>query len=157
MRLVIFVCALLFFQASAATSAETSSKILSLPEVQTWTGDLDGMVKRRTIRIFVVPSKTFFFLNKGDTLGLIAETGQQFEKWINKRHAKPPYDVKVYFVPTRRDRIFQDLLDGKGDIAAANLTVTAARSALVDFPKPWLTRVKEILVTGPSAPPVTTI
>src|SRR5215831_5348729 len=108
-------CALLLCCASAANAAEPSTKVLSLPEVQPWTGDFDGMLKRRVIRILVVPSKTFFFLNKGDTLGLIAETGQEFEKWINKRHAKGSYDIKVEFVPTRRDRILRELIDGKGD------------------------------------------
>ena len=125
--------------------------------MQAWTGDFDGMIKRRAIRILVVPSKTFFFLNKGETLGLTAELGQEFEKWINKRHAKGPFDIKVVFVPTRRDRIFQELKDGKGDIAAANLTITAGRSALVDFAKPWGTGVKEVLVTGPSAPSIAAI
>ncbi len=104
-----------------------------------------------------MPSKTFFFLNKGDTLGLTAETGQEFEKWINRRHAKGPFDIKVAFVPTRRDRIFQELKDGKGDIAAANLTITAGRSVLVDFAKPWAKGVKEVLVTGPSAPSIAAI
>ena len=152
-----FVCALLFCSLPAASAEAPSPRVLSLPDVQAWTGDFDGMLKRRTVRILVVPSKTFFFLNKGDTLGLIAETGQEFEKWTNKRHAKGPYDIKIDFVPTRRDRIFEDLIAGKGDIAAANLTITASRSALVEFPKPWLTGVKEILVTGPAAPAIRSI
>ena len=37
---------------------------------------------------------------------------RNFEKWISKRHAKPPFDIKDVFVPTRRDRILQDLIDG---------------------------------------------
>jgi hypothetical protein len=28
--------------------------------VETWSGDFDGMIERRTVRILVVPSKTFF-------------------------------------------------------------------------------------------------
>jgi len=141
-----------------AARAETPIEdVLSFPRVETWRGDLDGMLKRRTVRILVVPSKTFFFLDKGDTLGLIAETGQEFEKWINKRHEQAPFDIKVVFVPTRRDRILQDLVDGKGDIAAANLTITVERSTIVDFTRPWLTGVKEILVTGPSAPSIASI
>jgi membrane-bound lytic murein transglycosylase MltF len=157
MRPVIPICSLLLLCAPTTALAETPAQVLSLPEVHAWTGDFDGMLKRRTVRILVVPSKTFFFLNKGDTLGLIAEAGQEFEKWTSKRHSKGPFDIKVAFIPTRRDRIFQDLIDGKGDIAAANLTITAERNTRVDFPKPWLTGVKEILVTGPSAPSVTTI
>lgn len=143
--------------ASSAVFAEKSVRVLSLPSVAAWTGDLDGMIERRTIRILTVPSKTFFFLNKGEALGLAAEIGHEYEKWINKRHAKGPFDIKVVFVPTRRDRIFQELKDGKGDIAAANLTITTGRSALVDFAKPWANGVKEVLVIGPSAPSIATI
>jgi ABC-type amino acid transport substrate-binding protein len=152
MRHFALIFALLQTCIPTAARAETPVDALSLPRTLTWTGDFDGLLERRIVRILVVPSKTFFFLDKADTLGVTAETGQEFEKWINKRHAKPPFDIKVVFVPTRRDRIFQDLIDGKGDIAAANLTITAERSAAVDFAKPWAKGVKEILVAGPSAP-----
>jgi membrane-bound lytic murein transglycosylase MltF len=157
MRHVALIFALLLTLVSTALRAEPPAEVLSLPRVLTWVGDFDGMLQHRIVRILVVPSKTFFFLNKGDELGVTAETGQEFEKWINKRHAKPPFDIKVVFVPTRRDRIFQDLIDGKGDIAAANLTITAERGAAVDFAEPWSKDVKEILVTGPSAPSIASI
>ena len=157
MRHAVPICALLLICTSTAVRAETPVTVLSLPSVEVWTGDFDGMIERRTIRILTVPSKTFFFLNKGEALGLTAEIGHELEKWINKRHAKGPFDIKVVFVPTTRDQIFQELKDGKGDIAAANLTITAGRSALVDFAKPWGNGVKEVLVTGPSAPSITTI
>jgi membrane-bound lytic murein transglycosylase MltF len=148
------IFALLLTCIPTAARTESPVEVLSLPRVLTWTVDFDGMLDHRIVRILVVPSKTYFFLNKGDTLGLTAEAGQEFQKWINKRHAKPPFDIKVVFVPTRRDRIFQDLIDGKGDIAAADLTITAERSAAADFAKPWAKGVKEILVTGPSAPAI---
>ena len=141
----------------AAADDVPPADLLALPRVETLTGDFDGMLARRTVRILVVPSKTFFFLNKAETLGLNAELGREFEKFINKRHAKPPYDIKVVFVPTRRDRILQNLVDGHGDIAAANLTITPERRAIVDFASPWLKDVREVLVTGPSAPPVASI
>ena len=80
MRYAAPICVLLLFCTSSATSAEEPGKVLSLPSVQAWTGDLDGMVERRTIRILTVPSKTYFFLNKGEALGLAAEIGHEFEK-----------------------------------------------------------------------------
>jgi membrane-bound lytic murein transglycosylase MltF len=45
-------------------------------------------------------------------------------------------------------------VEGRGDIAAANLTITEERQKEVDFGDPMGTGVKEILVTGPSAPAV---
>jgi hypothetical protein len=29
--------------------------------MQPWSGDLDGMVERRIVRVLVVPNKTFYF------------------------------------------------------------------------------------------------
>ena len=40
------------------------------------------------------------------------------------------------------------LLNGEGDIAVANLTVTAERRKLADFSDPFFRNVKELLVTG---------
>jgi membrane-bound lytic murein transglycosylase MltF len=49
------------------------------------------------------------------------------------------------------------LADGYGDVAAAGLTVTAARSEQVGFSEPFATDVVELLVTGPAAPEVRTL
>jgi membrane-bound lytic murein transglycosylase MltF len=155
--IAIFVLLLACVSTASRAGSELPVEPLSLPRTLTYSGDFDGLLQRRIVRILVVPSKTFFFLDKADTLGLIAETGQEFEKWINKRHAIPPFNIDVVFVPTRRDRIFRDLIDGKGDIAAANLTITPDREVLVDFAEPWLKGVKEILVTGPSAPSIASL
>jgi membrane-bound lytic murein transglycosylase MltF len=56
------------------------------------------------------------------------------------------------FVPVSRDRLLPGLLEGRGDIAAANLTITPARQALVDFADPFATGISEIVVTGPASP-----
>ena len=34
-----------------------------------WTGDLDGMVKRRLVRMLVVPNRTDYYLDHGDAQG----------------------------------------------------------------------------------------
>ena len=40
-------------------------------EVMTrWTGDLDGMIARRVIRVLTVYSKTFYFVDKGIQRGI---------------------------------------------------------------------------------------
>ena len=154
MRYLISIFCALLIGTPAVAIAETT---VSMPKTRAVTGDFDDMIKRRIIRILVVPNKTYFFLHKGESFGLTAEVGREFEKWINKRHANGPYKINVALVPTKRETILQDLREGKGDIAAANLTVTGERSALVDFAQPWLKDVKEILVTGPSAPSIATI
>ncbi|RTL50220.1 MAG: lytic transglycosylase F [Bradyrhizobiaceae bacterium] len=140
--------------AEGASQATQKPHVLALPGVRAWNGDLDGMLKRRTIRVLVPFSKTFFFLDGGRTLGVAAELGHEFQNVLNRKYGKKPYKIYVAFVPTRRDLLLSELIAGKGDIAVGNLTITSERSAQVDFTQPWLTGVKEVLVTGPSAPEV---
>lgn len=127
---------------------------MALPGVRAWKGDFDEMLRRRTVRVLVPFSKTFFFLDGGSALGIAAELGHEFENVLNKKYGKKPYNIHVAFVPTPRDRLLPELIEGKGDIAVGNLTVTPERSAQVDFTQPLLSNVKEVLVTGPSAPDV---
>jgi membrane-bound lytic murein transglycosylase MltF len=60
-------------------------------------------------------------------------------------------------IPTRRDRLLPALVEGMGDIAAGNLTITPLRQNKVDFSAPQLTGVSEIIITGPASPPIKTI
>lgn len=122
-----------------------------------WRGDFDGMVKRRTVRILVPYSKTLFFIDRGRQLGVVAEFGQAFEAWLNKRHARGHLRLHIAFVPTPRDELLTSLRDGLGDIVAANLTITPERQLLVDFADPWLRNVQEIIVTGPKARPLASL
>jgi membrane-bound lytic murein transglycosylase MltF len=60
--------------------------------------------------------------------------------------------IQVAFIPVSRDEIFRALNEGRGDIAAATLTVTSLRTQVVDFTNPVVTDVNEIIVSGPGAP-----
>ena len=51
------------------------------------------------------------------------------EKKLKNKNLK----VRVVFIPMRRDQLLPALVAGKGDIAAANLTITPERQKLVDF------------------------
>ena len=136
------------------TPPPKSPKVMGLPAIRAWTGDFDGMLKRRVVRILVPHSRTLFFQDKGTVRGVSAEVALDFEAWLNKRYGKKPYKIEVALIPTPRDRLLAALQQGKGDIVAANLTITPERSALADFARPWGSGVKEVLVTGPAAPEV---
>jgi membrane-bound lytic murein transglycosylase MltF len=129
---------------------------LPLP-TERWTGDLDQMIKRRFIRVLVAHSKTFFFVDKGTPRGTIHDVMKAFEEELNKKRTTARLRVHVMFVPVARDRLLPGLIEGRGDIAAANLTITPARQALVDFADPWITGVSEIIVTGPGSPRLDTL
>jgi membrane-bound lytic murein transglycosylase MltF len=121
---------------------------------QKWTGDLDGMVERRRIRILTVYSKTFYFVDKGTQRGIVHDLGVQLEEQLNKKLKTKHLRVNVAFIPVSRDELLPALVDGRGDIAAANLTITPARLKVVDFADPWVRDVDEIVVTGPQSPPI---
>lgn len=128
--------------------------------LQPWEGDLPGMLDRRVIRVLTTYSKTFFFINKGTQRGITHDMFMEFERDLNlkltkenklkQRHLK----VRIIFVPVSRDRLLTALNEGKGDIAAANITMTPGRQEQVAFTTPLYTNVKELLLSGPSSPAV---
>ena len=123
-----------------------------------WTGDFDGMVKRRMVRILTPYSRTSYFVDKGVQLGAVYDAGVKLETELNlKLKTTNANHLHVVFIPTSRDALYQSLVEGKGDIIAAGITVTPERAALVDFSIPTRKDVKEIVVTGPGAPPIATI
>src|SRR5499426_1346012 len=52
-----------------------------------WTGDFDGMVKRRVIRALVPYSKTFYFVDRAVQRGLSYEITRLLEADINRKAA----------------------------------------------------------------------
>jgi len=120
-------------------------------------GDFDEMVQHRRIRALVTYSKTFYFLDRGRQYGLSYEALKAFEKFVNKKLKTKTLKFHVVFIPVSRDELLPSLLKGFGDIAVANLTITTQRQKQVDFSNPFLSGVKELLVTGPSAPSIKSI
>lgn len=122
-----------------------------------WTGDLDGMIERGGIRVLTAYSKTFYFLDKGTQRGATFDGLRLFEQDLNKTLAKGQKQrrkVQVVFIPVARGDMLKALAEGRGDIAAANLTVTPERQKLVDFSSPVYSGVSELLVSAPDSPAV---
>ena len=128
-----------------------------------WTGDLDGMIERRFIRVLTVHSKTIYFLDKGVQRGTAADYVRLFEEDLNKKLAaqgklkNKNLKVQAVFIPVRRDELLPWLVAGKGDIAAAGLTITPERREQVDFSAAGMTNVSEIVVSGPESPTVASV
>ncbi|WP_406670848.1 transglycosylase SLT domain-containing protein [Raoultella terrigena] len=128
-----------------------------------WQGDLSGMLDRRTIRVLTTYSKTFFFIDKGTQRGATHDIFMEYERDLNRqlmkekklrhRHLK----VRIVFVPVARDQLIEALNAGKGDIVAANLTITPERQQQVAFSAPIYTHVQELLLSGPGSPAVADI
>ena len=148
----------------AAQKAADGTLTIDLAEMQKpWTGDLDGMIERRVIRVLTVNSKTFYFIDKGMQRGTVVDYFRLFEDELNKKLAAEKklknknLKVRVVFIPVRRDQLLPGLVAGKGDIAAANLTITPERQKLVDFSAAGLSNVSEVVVSGPASPQVASL
>jgi membrane-bound lytic murein transglycosylase MltF len=122
-----------------------------------WTGDLDGMVKRRLIRVLTVYSKTFYFLDKDTQRGIVYDSMKAFEDDLNKKLKTGNLRIHVVYFPVSRDKLISGLNEGIGDIACANLTVTEERKKLVDFTIPTHQNASELVITGPTSPKISTL
>jgi membrane-bound lytic murein transglycosylase MltF len=126
-------------------------------ELKPWSGDFDGMLERRVVRVLVPYSRTLFFNDKGAQRGLLADALKDFEVFLNQKYKLRARRITVVALPTTRERLIPALLEGRGDIAAGNLTITAERGRSVDFTRPLSAGVSEIVVTGPASPPLASL
>jgi len=118
-----------------------------------WTGDLEVMSAHRAIRVLVPYSKTLYFVDyEGVQRGICYDFMRAFEATLNRRIGRDKLQVSAVFIAVPRDQLIPMLLAGKGDVVAANLTITPQRAKSVDFIVPAATGVREIIVTGPGAP-----
>jgi len=122
-----------------------------------WAGDLDGMTERRMIRVLTTYSRTQYFIDRGTPRGTAYDQGKLLEDALNRKLAAPDLKIAVQFIPVSRAELIPALLEGKGDIVMADLTVTPEREQQVDFMDAWIAGVDEIVVTSPEAPPLTTV
>ncbi|MCK2083406.1 lytic transglycosylase F [Aeromonas sp. 3925] len=146
----------------AATEEEARSALSFASEdlAKPMLGDLDAMMERRTIRVLTTYNKTGYFIHKGVQRGVTYDAFMQVEKRLNeqlrkdkaiKRHLK----LNFVFIPVARENLLKALIDGKGDIAAANLTITDKRRQQgVEFSAPLIENVRELLISGPDSPKV---
>ncbi len=143
--------------APPAASSDAGAERDFAAVLQPFTGDWDGIKQRGMLRALVVSSRTFYFLDRGNQRGLTYELLKAFEDDLNKKLGVHAFKFNVVFVPVARDELIPGLLDGRGDIAAASLTITPDRERLVDFSAPLATGVSEIVVTGPSGPRISSV
>ena len=109
-------------------------------------GDLNEIRARRFIRVLVSYCKTNYFFDHGKPRGFEYELLKAYEKFLNKKEKIRYAKTKMIFVPVPFNQLFQALNKGRGDIAAASLTITPERQKIVSFTKPYIPRVHEIVV-----------
>ncbi len=118
----------------------------------TWTGDLPALIDKRVVRMLVVYSKTFYFIDQGQQRGITYDFGAELEKALNANNKDRTRPIRVVFIPVTRDQLLPTLAAGGGDIATGALTITPERLKTIDFTTPAVDDVEEILVTSIDAP-----
>ncbi len=113
---------------------------------QPYKGDLPRLMLRGTIRVLTSYSKTNFFFVMQQPAGFEYELLTGYEKYLNKSRRKGARRVHLIFIPTPFSRLLSDLAAGRGDIAAAGLTITPERKRRVSFTTPYISDVSEVVV-----------
>jgi len=137
--------------------AEIDPTLLERLRTEKWTGDIDGLVDRRYIRALVLYSKTGFFYDGPQPRGISYEGLKEFEKFLNKKLSTGDKPVQIVFLPVTREEAVKRMADGRGDIAVANIPIIPEIQKLADMSDPVRENAKQLVVTGPSAPPIASI
>jgi len=114
-----------------------------------WFGDLNGMAERRIIRTLVISGGPQFFYYDGKPRGLITELLGLLQQELNVGLNRRLDQVEIIPMPVSRDRLIPALINGQADLVAADLTITDARSELVDYSVPFARNVNEVVVFAP--------
>ena len=152
--LIIFICLSLgtgFFSLPLSGQQSSTSHPLGSHLSENYKEDLDGLLKRRYIRVLTTLNQTNFFLHRGKFFGFEYEIVKGYEKELNKGKKGKDLHTVIEFIPANRDELIPKLIAGYGDIAAAGLTITDSRRRMADFTIPYLTGVDEVIVTHKQA------
>jgi membrane-bound lytic murein transglycosylase MltF len=148
-------------QAATGTSRKNpsqSNSTLELPiTFERRVGDLNGMVERHQIRALVVPSRSGFFYDKGHPQGINYEAFDEFQRFVNRKLKTGSLKIIVTFIPMRPEQLERALLEGVGDVVGYPVIMTPEREEEVLFTSPIYSNVKQVIVTGPKAPPITSL
>ncbi|MGI5862080.1 MAG: transporter substrate-binding domain-containing protein [Myxococcales bacterium] len=113
-----------------------------------FTGDLDEIRKRGALRVLTRNNPVTYFLHRGEQRGFDFELAQMIARQLGVR--------LEMVVPPSRDQLIPWLLEGRGDMIAASMTVTAQRESQVAFSRPYLF-VEEVLVQPASEPRIASL
>ena len=126
---------------------ETKNLPLDAHLSEAYCDDLEGLLKRRYIRVLTTLNRTNFFISRGEMFGFEYSLLKGYEQYLNEKIPGMKIPVVLEFIPVSRDRLIPLLVDGYGDIAAAGLTITPEREKRIDFTMPYVEGIDEVVVT----------
>ncbi len=143
--------------ATSATEAPPPDTLTQRVTREKFTGDLDGMVKRRFIRVLVVSDRTYLFFDGIRMQGLMYEVFREFEAVLNRKLKTGNTAVAVAFVPVDHADITKALAEGRADIVGQPVAITSEWKKYVDFSDPLRENINYVVVTGPKSPTISTV
>ena len=123
--------------------------------LEEWKGDLEGILKRRRLRILVPYSRSYFFHDGPKNRGAVAEGGELIVRSLNARFKLKKNRVVAVFIPVDRAELLAGIAAGRGDIAMGGITITDERKKQIDFTNPSFSGISEVVVSGPGAKKIT--
>jgi membrane-bound lytic murein transglycosylase MltF len=144
--LSVFLCLAAWTHQSQGADFKRIAPLLSAES----TADLSAMRKRGVIRVLVTYKKTDYFVVRGQQRGFEYELMEQYERFINKANNRGQLHFDIVYIPVPFDSLIPSLVAGRGDIAAAGLTITPERQKRVAFTTPYVQDVSEVVVTHKS-------
>lgn len=135
-------------------SGATPSRVPDVkPKLLPLAGDLEHILQKKELRALVVYERGFFFFDKGAQYGILVNQLQGFERWLNKTYLpKEKLKLKIIYIPVRQDKLLDYLTEGRGDLVAANMTVTPTRREQVAFSQPLIAPIEEWVVSQRDLP-----
>ena len=163
-KIVIVLCLLLLIP--CASCKKEDEPIIKVDNNDQWLGfetsdssrvvekssdDYPEMEKRRILRVLVSYNNTNYFIEGGRQRGLEYELMEKFEGFLNKGKVKNDEKIDLIFHSVPFKSLIPLLVEGRGDIAAAGLTIIPRRKKQVDFTFPYRRGVSEIVIRSKDA------
>ncbi|WP_179187820.1 transporter substrate-binding domain-containing protein [Kiloniella majae] len=142
LKLIAFLSSLVLFFPDTPSAAPS----LLIESGDNYVGDLDALVEKRTIRVLVNYSPTNFFIADGKPRGFEYDLMEEFRQSLQKQIPKDKWPIVFIYKPVAFGDLLPLLEAGYGDIAVGGLTITKERRESIDFTKPYLQNVAEIIV-----------
>ena len=115
---------------------------LAIHQQTIFKGDLEGIKKRKVLRMLTRNNAATYFLWRGELMGFEYELAKKFARQIGVR-------LEVIVVPDRAS-LFTWLREGKGDLVAASITIPGTEKAKNRYPELVYSRpydkVRELVV-----------
>jgi membrane-bound lytic murein transglycosylase MltF len=121
------------------------------------TDDFAWSGPRSVIRALVPLSRSYFYIDRTDESGLAYDAMRALALGLRAPGPGRSGRPTVVIIPTRHDRMLSALVDGAGDIALGSIAVTGHRNEQAVFSLPTISRIEDVIVTGPTAPKLSSI